>query len=54
VTDNVAMDFLTLALLLVASFALAVAGARSVLVLVLRFMAADQESIAITNPGPTT
>ncbi len=50
-TDNVAMDLLTLIVLLVASFALAVAGTRSILALVLRMMTPAESPVAVTSRG---
>jgi hypothetical protein len=46
--DNVAMELMLLIVLMVASFALAVAGARSVLGLVLHLMTPD-EAPAVTQ-----
>ena len=48
-TDNVAMDLLTLVVLLVVSFALAVAGTRSVLGLVLRLMMPAESPVAVRS-----
>ena len=53
-TDNVAMDLLTLIVLLAASFALAVAGTRSVLGLVLRLMMPAESPVAIGRTGSSS
>ena len=45
------MDLLTLIVLLLASCALAVAGTRSVLGLVLRLMSQAETSVAVSGPG---
>lgn len=50
------MDLLTIVVLMILSFALAVAGAKSVLELVLRFMEQDEAPIpvTVTNPGSSS
>lgn len=46
------MDLLTILVLMIVSFALAVAGARSVLGLVLRLMSQDEAAIPVSTSGP--
>jgi len=48
------MDVLTLAILMVTSFALAVAGARTVLVLVFRMMIPADTNAGLSNTSPSS
>jgi hypothetical protein len=50
-TDNVAMDLLTLIVLFVVSFALAVVGTRSVLGLVLHLMGQAENPVPASGHG---